>query len=179
MDQLSNEQHSDYKELSRDIKELKSDLAKIETKVDENGEKIEKIEENGGKGEKGEIGTEEEQFLKPLIDHWRTKHPNITITGPLSPDTCWISAAQAWNKGPSSNTPNGDLAIYHDQGLIPLKMLAFDAAVNITLGLPFIRTSPDHGTAFDIAGKNRANLEPTLQSFKIALRMAKSKSGNE
>ena len=114
------------------------------------------------------ILTEEEQFLKPLIDHWRTKHPNITITGPLSPDTCWISAAQAWNKGPSSNTPNGYLAIYHDQGLIPLKMLAFDSAVNITLGLPFIRTSPDHGTAFDIAGKGIARPTSMLAAIEAA-----------
>ncbi len=71
--------------------------------------------------------------------------------------TGWISAADAWISGSKKNdAPDGILALYHDQGLIPVKLIAFDQAVNTTLGLPFIRTSPDHGTALDIAGKFKA-----------------------
>ena len=73
---------------------------------------------------------------------------------PLPPDSCWLSAAAAWAGG--ERGPDGYLALYHDQGLIPVKLLAFDAAVNTTLGLPFLRTSPDHGTGFGIAGQGRA-----------------------
>ena len=74
--------------------------------------------------------------------------------GPIPPDTCWISSAEAWNSNSIANeAPDGTLALYHDQGLIPVKLIAFDEAVNTTLGLPFIRTSPDHGTALDIADK--------------------------
>ena len=108
-------------------------------------------------GEEGKIGIEEQDLIIPILNEWKLNHPEIKIRGPLPPDTCWISSADAWNsKSIENNAPDGILALYHDQGLIPVKLIAFDEAVNTTLGLPFIRTSPDHGTALDIAGKFKA-----------------------
>jgi len=108
-------------------------------------------------GEEGKIGIEEKNFIIPIVKEWQSDHPSIKINGPTPPDTCWISSANAWkNNTADNNAPDGILAIYHDQGLIPVKLIAFDEAVNTTLGLPFVRTSPDHGTAFDIAGKFKA-----------------------
>jgi 4-hydroxythreonine-4-phosphate dehydrogenase len=84
----------------------------------------------------------------------------------MPPDTCWLEAAEAWRgQGPGAD---GYLALYHDQGLIPVKLLAFDAAVNTTLGLPFLRTSPDHGTAFGIAGQGRARDESMAEAISTA-----------
>ena len=108
-------------------------------------------------GEEGKIGIEEQNLISPMIREWKLKNPGIKICGPIPPDTCWISSADAWNGISTENTaPDGILALYHDQGLIPVKLIAFDHAVNTTLGLPFVRTSPDHGTALDIAGKFKA-----------------------
>jgi len=107
-------------------------------------------------GEEGKIGREEIQWLVPVLNEWRAKHPEVRLDGPLPPDSCWLSAAKAWQEYPNNQSPDGILALYHDQGLIPMKLIAFNEAVNTTLGLPFIRTSPDHGTAFDIAGKGIA-----------------------
>jgi len=88
----------------------------------------------------------------------------IDVRGPLPADTMFHAAARQ----------NYDCAIcmYHDQALIPIKTLAFDSAVNVTLGLPFIRTSPDHGTAFDIAGSGKANPSSLIAALKLAARMA-------
>ena len=91
------------------------------------------------------------------MDAWRRQHQGVQLEGPLPPDTCWLSAATAW-QGPRPG-PDGYLALYHDQGLIPVKLLAFDAAVNTTLGLPFMRTSPDHGTGFAIACQGLARAD--------------------
>ena len=108
-------------------------------------------------GEEGKIGIEEQNLIIPILNEWKKDNPAIKINGPIPPDTCWISAADAWNSDSNEkNAPDGILALYHDQGLIPVKLIAFDQAVNTTLGLPFIRTSPDHGTALDIAGKFKA-----------------------
>tara|TARA_Y100001968_G_scaffold239175_1_gene222601 strand:- start:62 stop:1087 length:1026 start_codon:yes stop_codon:yes gene_type:complete len=108
-------------------------------------------------GEEGKIGIEEQNLIIPTLNEWKANNPNIKICGPIPPDTCWISSANAWNStSAENNAPDGILALYHDQGLIPIKLIAFDEAVNTTLGLPFIRTSPDHGTALDIAGKFKA-----------------------
>ena len=108
-------------------------------------------------GEEGKIGKEEQSLIIPVIAKWKLDNPNIKINGPIPPDTCWISSANAWNSNSiENNAPDGILAWYHDQGLIPVKLIAFDEAVNTTLGLPFVRTSPDHGTALDIAGKFQA-----------------------
>jgi 4-hydroxythreonine-4-phosphate dehydrogenase len=101
-------------------------------------------------GESGALGKEEQSWLEPCLRTWQASHPEVHLEGPLPPDTCWLAAAQAWQE--EERGPDGFLALYHDQGLIPVKLLAFERAVNTTLGLPFLRTSPDHGTAFGIAG---------------------------
>jgi 4-hydroxythreonine-4-phosphate dehydrogenase len=105
-------------------------------------------------GEAGALGLEERQWLEPCLASWGERHPEVALEGPLPPDTCWLEAAQAWWE--AGMGPDGYLALYHDQGLIPVKLLAFERAVNTTLGLPFLRTSPDHGTAFAIAGQGVA-----------------------
>ncbi len=108
-------------------------------------------------GEEGTIGIEEQSIIIPILNEWRLNNPDIKLNGPIPPDTCWISAAETWNgDSKGNNAPDGILALYHDQGLIPVKLIAFDEAVNTTVGLPFIRTSPDHGTALDIAGEFKA-----------------------
>ena len=108
-------------------------------------------------GEAGVLGDDEQRWLTPLLEQWRRLHPGRRLLGPLPPDTCWLEAARAWHGiGAAAEAPDGTLAMYHDQGLIPVKLLAFDQAVNTTLGLPFLRTSPDHGTAFDLAGRGLA-----------------------
>ena len=105
-------------------------------------------------GEEGKIGVEEKKLIIPILNEWKLDNPNVKVNGPIPPDTCWISSSDAWKRDSAeNNAPDGILALYHDQGLIPVKLIAFDEAVNTTLGLPFIRTSPDHGTALDIAGK--------------------------
>jgi 4-hydroxythreonine-4-phosphate dehydrogenase len=118
-------------------------------------------------GEAGQLGHEEAEWLLPLLDQWRKNHPQVQLEGPVPPDTCWISAARAWQT-PNQPGPDGILALYHDQGLIPVKLLAFDAAVNTTLELPFLRTSPDHGTAFDIAAEGVASPESTTAAIQAA-----------
>jgi 4-hydroxythreonine-4-phosphate dehydrogenase len=104
--------------------------------------------------------------LEAALEAWRRQHPEVQLEGPLPPDTCWLSAAAAW-PGPRPG-PDGYLALYHDQGLIPVKLLAFDAAVNTTLGLPFIRTSPDHGTGFAIAGQGLARADSMAAALLTA-----------
>ena len=118
-------------------------------------------------GENGRLGSEEASWLEPLLNSWRQRHPDIRLEGPISPDTCWLSAGKAW-RCTSSSGPDGYLALYHDQGLIPLKLLAFDAAVNTTLELPFLRTSPDHGTGFDIAAAGIARADSMVAALKAA-----------
>jgi 4-hydroxythreonine-4-phosphate dehydrogenase len=118
-------------------------------------------------GEAGQLGSEEMTWLTPLIERWRAQHPEIRLDGPLPPDTCWLSAAQAWNQ-PNQSGPDGFLALYHDQGLIPVKLMAFDAAVNTTLELPFLRTSPDHGTGFDIATQGIARPDSMIAAIQAA-----------
>lgn len=106
-------------------------------------------------GDEGLIGTEEEQILKPLINDWRNK--GKLVSGPFPADGFFASAQYT--------KFDGILAMYHDQGLIPFKTLAFENGVNFTAGLPVVRTSPDHGTAYAIAGKNQAD----ENSFREAL----------
>ena len=105
-------------------------------------------------GESGALGLEEVTWLESCLKSWQANHPEVRLEGPLPPDTCWLEAARAWQQ--HERGPDGFLALYHDQGLIPVKLLAFERAVNTTLGLPFLRTSPDHGTAFGIAGRGIA-----------------------
>lgn len=120
-------------------------------------------------GEEGKIGAEEMEWLSPLLQRWRAAHPQIQLDGPLPPDTCWLQAAAAWRDSRCREAaPDGILALYHDQGLIPVKLLAFDAAVNTTLELPFLRTSPDHGTGFDIAGQGIARADSMIAAIQAA-----------
>jgi 4-hydroxythreonine-4-phosphate dehydrogenase len=108
-------------------------------------------------GEGGDIGTEEIEVVAPAVAELAA---HGAFAGPYAPDTVFHRAV--------GGEFDGVLCMYHDQGLIPLKLLAFHEGVNITLGLPFVRTSPDHGTAFDIAGKGVARCD----SMRAALRLA-------
>ena len=117
-------------------------------------------------GEAGRLGQEEATWLEAALKDWTARNPGVRLVGPLPPDTCWLSAGLAWRQG--GDAPDGFLALYHDQGLIPVKLLAFDQAVNTSLGLPFLRTSPDHGTGFDIAGRGLARSESMVAALEAA-----------
>jgi 4-hydroxythreonine-4-phosphate dehydrogenase len=120
-------------------------------------------------GEGGRLGRQEQDWLDACLQRWRLRHPQVRLDGPVPPDTCWLGAASAWQG--QGRGPDGYLALYHDQGLIPVKLLAFDAAVNTTLGLPFLRTSPDHGTGFDIAGRGVARAASMAAALDTALEL--------
>jgi 4-hydroxythreonine-4-phosphate dehydrogenase len=113
-------------------------------------------------GEYGTLGTEDDEIVAPAIATLR--NAGIDVRGPLPADTMFHEAAR--------KTYDCAICMYHDQALIPLKTLAFDEGVNVTLGLPFIRTSPDHGTAFDIAGTGQANPASLVAALRLAARMA-------
>jgi 4-hydroxythreonine-4-phosphate dehydrogenase len=115
-------------------------------------------------GEDGALGTEDQTVIIPAVAALRNE--GIDIRGPLPADTMFHGSART--------TYDCAICMYHDQALIPAKTLAFDNAVNVTLGLPFIRTSPDHGTAFDIAGTGRANPSSLIAALRLAARMAAS-----
>lgn len=135
---------------------------------------------NPHSGEQGQLGIEERDWLQPLIDLYRQQYPNVQITNPIPPDTMWVNPAKAWrNLDHVGLGYDAYLAMYHDQGLIPVKLLAFDRAVNTTIGLPFVRTSPDHGTAFDIAGKGIADPASTIEAIALAIELAKIKHKNK
>ncbi|BAU40242.1 4-hydroxythreonine-4-phosphate dehydrogenase PdxA [Leptolyngbya sp. O-77] len=124
---------------------------------------------NPHSGEQGQLGREELEWLTPWIHQMRQQHPHLTLDGPIPPDTLWVRPGQAWfGTSRPVQTHDAYLALYHDQGLIPVKLMAFDCAVNTTIGLPFVRTSPDHGTAFDIAGQGVAD----ASSMKAAILLA-------
>jgi 4-hydroxythreonine-4-phosphate dehydrogenase len=115
-------------------------------------------------GEDGSLGSEDSSIVAPAIDTLRSE--GIDARGPLPADTMFHEAAR--------RTYDCAICMYHDQALIPIKTLAFDEGVNVTLGLPFIRTSPDHGTAFDIAGTGRANPASLIAALRLAARMAET-----
>ena len=123
-------------------------------------------------GEEGLFGNEEKDWLKDALIAWNEKNRDIKLLGPLSPDSCWNSSAKAWRKK-DAERHDGILAMYHDQGLIPMKVIALNYSVNTTIGLPFIRTSPDHGTGFDIAGKGIAQSQSMIEAIKAAIDMTK------
>jgi 4-hydroxythreonine-4-phosphate dehydrogenase len=127
---------------------------------------------NPHSGENGQIGTEEKEWLIDWINQERKRLYPIELDGPIPPDTLWVKPGQAWY-GLENNAHDGYLALYHDQGLIPVKLMAFDKAVNTTIGLPFIRTSPDHGTAFDIAGKGVADARSMKAALELGAELAK------
>jgi 4-hydroxythreonine-4-phosphate dehydrogenase len=118
-------------------------------------------------GEGGALGSEDIEIVAPAIAALRRK--GIDARGPLAADTMFHAAARSGY--------DAALCMYHDQALIPVKTLDFDAAVNVTLGLPFVRTSPDHGTAFDIAGSGSARPDSLMAALKLAAAMAERRRG--
>ena len=116
-------------------------------------------------GEDGKMGMEEIEMIRPVVEALRQE--GMDLTGPMSADTMFHAGARA----------RYDVAVcmYHDQALIPIKTFGFDRGVNVTLGLPFIRTSPDHGTAFDIAGKGVASATSMIEAMKLAAEMAEAR----
>lgn len=127
---------------------------------------------NPHSGEEGQLGTEEKDWLLPWLERERQKRSELQLIGLVPPDTLWVKVGQAWHSSEAvSGVANGYLALYHDQGLIPVKLLGFDQAINTTIGLPFIRTSPDHGTAFDIAGKGIANANSMKEAIRLAAQL--------
>lgn len=113
-------------------------------------------------GEDGTLGMEDVEIVAPAVEILRSE--GINAWGPLPADTMFHDAAR--------KTYDCAICMYHDQALIPIKTVAFADAVNVTLGLPFVRTSPDHGTAFDIAGSGRANPSSLIAALRLAARMA-------
>ena len=116
-------------------------------------------------GEGGKMGREEIEVIAPVISRLRAQ--GFDLRGPLSADTMFHASARA--------TYDAAVCMYHDQALIPIKTLDFDRGVNVTLGLPFIRTSPDHGTALDIAGQGRANPTSLIEALKLAQTMGEAR----
>ncbi|MEM9088054.1 MAG: 4-hydroxythreonine-4-phosphate dehydrogenase PdxA [Cyanobacteria bacterium P01_F01_bin.53] len=129
---------------------------------------------NPHSGEKGQLGTEEQTWLIPWMQAQQKRFPHIQLEGPVPPDTLWVKPGMDWQSDhppAPGQSHDGYLALYHDQGLIPVKLLAFDLAVNTTIGLPFIRTSPDHGTAFNIAGQGIARSQSTEAALNLAIEL--------
>ncbi len=128
---------------------------------------------NPHSGEQGQLGTEERDWLQAWLAKEQQTYPQAELIGLIPPDTMWVKPARAWyGHNLAQNPADAYLALYHDQGLIPVKLMAFDQAINTTIGLPFIRTSPDHGTAFDIAGKGIANPHSAIAAIQLAAELA-------
>lgn len=132
---------------------------------------------NPHSGEQGQLGKEEIDWLIPWLEKERQARRSVILDGPVPADTMWVKPGQAWYGNRKVEAADGYLALYHDQGLIPVKLMAFDRAVNTTIGLPFIRTSPDHGTAFDIAGKGIADAASMKAALRLAVEFAKRREG--
>ena len=115
-------------------------------------------------GEDGSLGREELDIVAPAIEAARAK--GLDVTGPHSADTLFHAAARSGY--------DAAITMYHDQALIPIKTIAFDTGVNVTLGLPFVRTSPDHGTAFALAGTGRASPNSLIAALRLAAAMSKT-----
>ncbi len=134
---------------------------------------------NPHSGEQGQLGNEEQDWLIPLIQRYRQQHPHVNLSDPIPPDTMWVNPARAWqDRDRVQLGQDAYLAMYHDQGLIPVKLLAFDRAVNTTIGLPFVRTSPDHGTAFNIAGQAIADPSSMIEAIVLAVELAQARHYN-
>lgn len=118
-------------------------------------------------GEGGAMGREEIEVIAPVLE--RLRREGLSLDGPRSADTLFHEAAR--------DGYDAAVAMYHDQALIPLKTLDFAGGVNVTLGLPFVRTSPDHGTAFDIAGTGTADPTSTIAALEMAARIAATRAG--
>jgi 4-hydroxythreonine-4-phosphate dehydrogenase len=124
---------------------------------------------NAHAGESGKIGREEIDMISPAIAELKSQipDPKSQVIGPVSPDTVFHRAVEG--------EFDAVLCMYHDQALIPFKLLAFHSGVNVTLGLPFPRTSPDHGTAFEIAGKGIAKPDSMIAAINLAVELASKK----
>jgi len=122
-------------------------------------------------GESGKIGREEIEIIAPALRELQSAigdQSSAIFEGPISPDTLFLHLVnEKWDAA---------LCLYHDQGLIPLKLHAFHSGVNVTLGLPFPRTSPDHGTAFDIAGKGIARPDSMIAAINLAAELAQKQT---
>jgi 4-hydroxythreonine-4-phosphate dehydrogenase len=116
-------------------------------------------------GENCQFGDEEQRIISPAI--LLAQEQGINCEGPFPADTVFLRSVQG--------EFDGTVAMYHDQGMIPVKMLAFETAVNVTIGIPIIRTSPAHGTAFDISGRNAANPTSMKSAIKTAIEMVKKR----
>ncbi|MEA5509604.1 4-hydroxythreonine-4-phosphate dehydrogenase PdxA [Crocosphaera sp. UHCC 0190] len=147
---------------------------------------------NPHSGENGQLGTEEKDWLLSWLETEQKQRPNLQLIGLVPPDTMWVNPAKAWYGNFSkdeqkidklstesslivNNSADAYLALYHDQGLIPVKLMAFEQAINTTIGLPFIRTSPDHGTAFDIAGKGIAKATSLKEAIKLGAELTQQR----
>ncbi|MGE0822475.1 MAG: 4-hydroxythreonine-4-phosphate dehydrogenase PdxA [Candidatus Binatia bacterium] len=120
-------------------------------------------------GESGAFGDEEERIIAPAVQ--RAQERGLAAAGPFPADTVFVRAVRG--------AFDGVICLYHDQGLIPLKLLSWEDGVNVTLGLPIVRTSPDHGTAFDIAGQGKADPRSMIAAVALAVQMSKHRGVNE
>ena len=161
------------KKLNKELVQSKLDLFKdfCNTYIDKPTLKVAGL--NPHAGEKGILGNEEEDWLNDALIDWKEKNKDTKLLGPLSPDSCWNSSSKAW-RFKDTEKHDGILAMYHDQGLIPMKVIALNYSVNTTIGLPFIRTSPDHGTGFDIAGKGIAESQSMIEAIKTAIEISRN-----
>ena len=144
-------------------------LAEFVRSRGKNGPRIAVAGLNPHAGESGKLGVEEIEIIAPAVQELQSRIENgeSKIIGPVSPDTVFHRAIEG--------EFDAVLCMYHDQGLIPLKLHAFHSGVNVTLGLPFPRTSPDHGTAFEIAGKGIARPDSMIAAINLAVELAKTK----
>jgi 4-hydroxythreonine-4-phosphate dehydrogenase len=117
-------------------------------------------------GEGGAFGNEEERLIAPAVR--QTQSQGLTVDGPFPADTLFVRATRG--------EFDGVICLYHDQGLIPLKLLSWEEGINVTIGLPIVRTSPDHGTAFDIAGQNKADPRSIQAAIALAAEMTRHRS---
>ena len=145
-------------------------LAEFVHSLGKNGPRIAVAGLNPHAGESGKLGLEEIEIIAPAVQELqsRIEDGESEIVGPVSPDTVFHRAIEG--------EFDAVLCMYHDQGLIPLKLHAFHSGVNVTLGLPFPRTSPDHGTAFEIAGKNIARPDSMIAAINLAVELAAKSS---
>jgi 4-hydroxythreonine-4-phosphate dehydrogenase len=115
-------------------------------------------------GEQGSLGREEVEIIEPVIAE--AQGQGLDVSGPYPADTLFHEAAR--------QRYDAAICMYHDQALVPFKTLAFEEGVNVTLGLPFVRTSPDHGTAFDIAGTGKTNPRSLIEALRLAFAMSET-----
>jgi 4-hydroxythreonine-4-phosphate dehydrogenase len=124
-------------------------------------------------GEGGLFGREEIDFIAPAIA--QARRAGLDVHGPLAPDTAFMRAR---SRDGHAGEFDVVVAMYHDQGLIPVKYLGVEKGVNVTLGLPLVRTSPDHGTAFDMAGTGRADASSLIEAIRMARSLLAREAGN-